>query len=79
MSRANGETRSGALSLSGLQLHFAFHLPQGEAFGAASAQPEIFNCFVLPWMIFCVKSKKSAAIESHECFSALRIGTLRDH
>jgi hypothetical protein len=79
MSRPTAEAGSGAFSLSGLQLHFAFHLPQREAFGATSAQPEVFNSFVLFWMIFCVESKKSAAIESHECFSALRIGTLRDH
>jgi hypothetical protein len=69
---------SGSLSLSGLQFHSAFHLPQGETLGAVGAQPEVFNSFVLV-LIFCRESKKPAAIESHECLSALRIGTLRDH
>jgi hypothetical protein len=65
--------------MSDLQLHLALDLPQSEALGAVGAQPEVFNPFVLSWMIFSVKAKESAAIKSHECLSALRIGTLRDH
>jgi hypothetical protein len=62
-----------------VQLHFAFHLPQGETLGAIGAQPEVFNGFVFCLLIFCVKAKKSASIKTHQRFGALRIGTLRDH
>ena len=56
--------------MSDLQLHLALDLPQSEALGAVGAQPEVFNPFVLSWMIFSVKAKESAAIKSHECLSA---------
>jgi hypothetical protein len=60
------------------QFHFAFHLPQRKTLGALGAQPEVFNCFVF-CVLIGVKTKKSASVEAHQRFGALRIGTLRDH
>ena len=69
----------GGFPVAQAQLNFAFDLTQCETFGAIGAQPEIFNCFMFCVKIFCVEAKKSAAIQTHQRFGALRIGTLRDH
>ena len=68
----------GGFPVAQAQLNFAFNLTQCETFGALGAQPEVLDGFVFS-MIFCVEAKKSAAIQTHQRFGALRIGTLRDH
>jgi hypothetical protein len=62
-----------------VQLHFAFHLKQGETLGAICAQPEVLNGVVFCVLLLGVKAKKSASIKAHQRFGALRIGTLGDH
>lgn len=68
----------GGFPVAQAQLNFAFNLTQCETFGALGAQPEVLDGFVFS-MIFCVEAKKSATIQTHQRFGALRIGTLRDH
>jgi hypothetical protein len=59
--------------------HFALYHAQGVTLGAIGAQPEVFNSLVFCLRVFCMKAKKSATVEAHQRFGALRIGTLRDH
>jgi hypothetical protein len=50
--------------------HPAFNLLQRELLGAIATQPEIFHSLIIGLR----KAKKSAAVQAHQGFGALRIG-----